>query len=261
MNRSTIFWGALLTLFGVLLLLNNFGVFGHVNIWGIIGPLFIISFGVWLVLSMVLPGPKDEKITIPVENFKRARIRIGHAAGRLKITAGVDPLNLVDGICAGGLQKEIRRETDMIDVHLSVPAQSFPGFIGPGQMDWSLALNPTVSLNLIVESGANEAVLDLQKLQVTDLQINTGASSTTVILPESSALTTAQVKSGAAAVNIVIPTGVAARIRTSSGLAAVSVATVRFPRSADGYQSPDYESAANKVDLKIETGVGAVDVR
>jgi hypothetical protein len=29
----------------------------------------------------------------------------------------------------------------------------------------------------------------------------------------------------------------------------------------DGYQSADYETAANKADLNIETGVGSIDVR
>jgi hypothetical protein len=34
----------------------------------------------------------------------------------------------------------------------------------------------------------------------------------------------------------------------------------RFPRSGDGHASPDFASAANRVDLDISGGVGAVRV-
>ena len=34
----------------------------------------------------------------------------------------------------------------------------------------------------------------------------------------------------------------------------------RFPRTLDGHASPDYEGAANRVDITIEGGVGSVRV-
>ena len=34
-----------------------------------------------------------------------------------------------------------------------------------------------------------------------------------------------------------------------------------FPAAAGGYESPDYDSAANKVDIFVETGVGSVEIR
>jgi hypothetical protein len=68
------------------------------------------------------------------------------------------------------------------------------------------------------------------------------------------------VSSGAASVNIRIPQGVAARIRWRGGLSSINVDPSRFPRFGDTYQSPDYDSAANKVDLDVEMGVGSVTV-
>ena len=58
-----------------------------------------------------------------------------------------------------------------------------------------------------------------------------------------------------------VPSGVAARIRISSGLAGVSVDAERFPRVGSEYISPDYETAENRLDLEINTGVGSVSVR
>jgi hypothetical protein len=44
-------------------------------------------------------------------------------------------------------------------------------------------------------------------------------------------------------------------------LSEISVDQNRFPRTGNGYQSADYDTAANKVDILIETGVGSVKVK
>jgi hypothetical protein len=35
----------------------------------------------------------------------------------------------------------------------------------------------------------------------------------------------------------------------------------RFPQNGNIYQSPDYATAANRLDIQVETGVGSVDIR
>jgi hypothetical protein len=58
-----------------------------------------------------------------------------------------------------------------------------------------------------------------------------------------------------------VPSGVAARIRASGGLADIRVDRDRFPRAGGVYQSADYDTAANKVDIDVEAGVGSVNIR
>jgi hypothetical protein len=57
-----------------------------------------------------------------------------------------------------------------------------------------------------------------------------------------------------------VPAGVAARIRSDSGLVDFRVDQERFPRTGDYYQSPDYDEAEHKVDLHVEMGVGSVKI-
>jgi hypothetical protein len=45
------------------------------------------------------------------------------------------------------------------------------------------------------------------------------------------------------------------------GLGSIQVDESRFPRMGDGYQSTDYATAENRVDLDIQGGVGSVHVR
>ena len=69
------------------------------------------------------------------------------------------------------------------------------------------------------------------------------------------------VQSGAASVDLNVPQGVAARIRVQSGLAGINIDPNRFPATAGGYETPGFETSANRVDIFVETGVGSVSVR
>jgi predicted membrane protein len=82
-----------------------------------------------------------------------------------------------------------------------------------------------------------------------------------VNLPIQAGYTRVEVESGAASVTLRVPEDVAARIKASGGLSEISVDQNRFPRTGNGYQSADYDTAANKVDILIETGVGSVKVK
>ena len=68
-------------------------------------------------------------------------------------------------------------------------------------------------------------------------------------------------EAGAASLTFLVPTGVAARIGTKMGLGSIQVDESRFPRMGDGYQSTDYATAENRVDLDIQGGVGSVRIR
>ena len=112
-----------------------------------------------------------------------------------------------------------------------------------------------------INTGASETSIDLTDLQVKDLKLQTGASSTTVTLPVKAGFTHVDIESGVASTNIRVPSGVAARISAHGGLSSINVDATRFPRQGDLYQSSDYDSASNKVEVKIQTGVGSIDIR
>jgi hypothetical protein len=169
--------------------------------------------------------------------------------------------DLLEGDFGGGLDLDARRNGDMLDVALRMPAQFSPVFWWPGStLDWTFHLNREVPITLELEGGASESRVDLSDLQVKELSLKTGASSTNVTLPVNAGMTQARISSGAASVNIRIPDGVAARIRWRGGLSSIQVDQARFQRIGDAYQSPDYDTAANKVDLDVEMGVGSVTV-
>jgi hypothetical protein len=90
--------------------------------------------------------------------------------------------------------------------------------------------------------------------------VQTGVSSTSITLPARAGATRATVKAGVASVHLSIPAGVAARIVGQMGLGALNVDESRFPRHGKIYESPDYASATDRLDLNVEGGLGAIDV-
>ena len=57
-----------------------------------------------------------------------------------------------------------------------------------------------------------------------------------------------------------VPAGVAARIRSRMALGSSHVNETRFPRTSSGYESPDFGTATNRVDIDVQGGVGSVRI-
>jgi predicted membrane protein len=264
MRKGTIFWGTIIILLGILLLINNIT---GIDIGKFFWPLVLILLGVWILWG-VFAAPRSfetEEATIPLEGAGEARIHIGHGAGRLRVSGGTGPDALLSGSFGGGLEQKVKREGNALDIKLNMRVSgahfAVPWMWGPGRsLDWTVNLNEGIPLSLNVETGASDTRLDLSDLRVTDLRLQTGASSSEITLPESAGHTKAVIRSGAASVKVRVPDGVAARVKATGGMADISVNKSRFPRVGGVYQSEDYATAENKVDIDIETGVGSVSV-
>ena len=103
--------------------------------------------------------------------------------------------------------------------------------------------------------------IDLTELRVEELEIDTGASNTKILLPANAGHTHVDLSGGAASILFEVPEGVAARIQVDSGLASIEINRERFPRVGGYYKSDDYETAANKVDINADFGAGALSIR
>jgi hypothetical protein len=267
MRRWNLFWGGLILVLGVLFLLNTLNIIpASINVWGIFWPTLLIILGIWF-----LAGPafnrrrmlEKTNVSIPLEGAGSAKVRLKHGAGRLNVNAGTEAGVLLSGDFSGGVEQAVSREGDQMKVKLKSPTYvwpSGPSFYFEG-LEWNINLNRDVPIRLDVDSGASSVDLDLSDLKVVEFNLETGASSSNVILPAHAGETKVRVDSGAASVDIKIPEGVAARIETSVALGSIHVDHSRFPNQGGINISPDYETAANKVDIVVKTGVGSANIR
>jgi len=265
MRDHRLFWGIVILVVGTLLLLNNLGVFSSLdlNIGELIWPLLLIVLGGWILWTSVIAPPtyETETLRVPLEGAETADVHLHQGAGVLRVQLGAESDALLDGTFSGGLKHRIQRSGGRADVHLSMPPDTIWMPWGPNvSREWDVHLSDRIPLSLQMKTGASDARLDLTELQVTELSLETGASSTEVHLPAHTDLTRVNVEGGVASVRIHVPAGVAARIRSDSGLVDFHVDQERFPRTGDHYQSPDYDEAEHKIDLYVEMGVGSVKV-
>ncbi len=266
MSRDNLFWGLLLLIAGAILLGNNLGYFSFDA--RLLWPLFIILLGVYILLGQgYYPSRSVEgqDISLPLDGATEAIVHIEHGAGRLRISGAAQKDQLLSGRfhnMAHSVDKSGKRLNARLRSTLTGGMfWIFPWNWGHRGHEWNFALNSEIPLTLDIDTGASDNQLDLSEIKLDKLDLDTGASSTSILLPKKGGHSRVEISCGAASVNIEIPSGVAADIRSESGLADISIDEQRFPRSGKHYISPDYDTAANKIDLRLETGVSSVKIR
>jgi hypothetical protein len=265
MRRSSIFWGSLLLLLGILLLLSNLGIFSF-NVWAVFWPLVLILIGARMLWGFTRrrEALQTQELSLPLEDVSQAEIQFHHGAGTLNILGQSNPGVLLSGDFYGGVEHSLSKSGSSARVRLDAPSFNaswdWIGFAPHRGFSWDIRLSPDIPLILDFRTGASESNLDLSQLKVTDLRLDTGASATNITFPANSGQTRANLHTGAAGLKIRIPDGVAAHIEVKSGLAGINIDQRRFPRTGLGYESTDFATAVNRAEIRIETGVGSVDV-
>ncbi len=131
-----------------------------------------------------------------------------------------------------------------------------------GATVWQVHLTPTVPLDISAHSAGGNVKIDLAGMLVTRLTADTGGGNMDLVLPDDvTGLRAVAAKSGAGNVTVSIPGGMAARIQATTGLGKVIV-DARFSKmDKNSYQSPDYDQAAERVEITLSSGAGNVVVK
>jgi hypothetical protein len=256
MSKGNTLWGLFLLIIGLAFLADSLG---YINVsFGLIWPLALILLGVFILFGRQLGTEDRQQVTVGLDGAKEAFIQIEHGAGRLEITGPVKGSELLSGNFSH-MELHTKRTGDQLKV--SLHSEASLGWLTGGNHEWTFGLSPNLPLQIEIDGGASDNVLDLRKLNVKRLDIDTGASSTKVTLPENAGQTAVDVDSGASSLDLIVPAGVAADIRVDSGLSSISIDETRFPRNGKHYTSPDYATATNRVDISIDTGVSSVTIK
>lgn len=279
-------WPLLLVAFGLELLLGRRvgGLVLGVALAGVVlaGTRAFAPFG-WLPAAATPGRVSQTSFSHELRGATEGAVEVQFGAGRLTVGA-LEPRTrdqlasmAYEGPEGRRPSAEYRRRGSVGELVYAVqgdgPRHAFPFLPGagdPARMDVRLA--PGVPLTLDVRAGAADSRLDLSKLRLSRLSLQTGASTTELVLPEAAGTTTAIVSGGASTLTIVVPENVAAQIRFDGGVSALDVDESRFPavedlsdgrrgRGGQRYRSPNYDSAQNRVDLRIEVGAATVTVR
>lgn len=239
---------------GLFLLLRDADIIKSEYVW----PAILIAAGVIVISGAFRRGTVEtDRIDIPLDGARRASVRIDHGGGELRVGSLTASSASVCVGSVGAVEQKVGRSGERVDIELRQRPGSWMRSLG---REFRVDFNPGVELELDVHTGASDSRLDLSGLLVNSFELKTGASSTVVYAPERGH-TRASVDAGAASVEFHVPAGVAGRITADTGLAEVDVDTSRFLPSGGGYESADYSTSVNRVELHVRGGVAGFKVR
>lgn len=257
--------GIVLVIIGILALLSGFGL--QINICGVFFALIFLWIGLRLLLvTGGAVSPEDTKrkaFVIPTEGGTSAAYEINHGMGKLKIGATQLEDVAVEGLCTGEVEPTAELRKGEVRVKIGAIESAWVKVIMPWQwhaFNWDLGLNPDLPTKLEIGTGASEVDIDLADLTITTFKLGFGGAQANVVMPRLGR-TEAKIETGASSLTVTIPEGVAARIK-EEGFGGFTVDRVRFPRVKDGvFESPDYDTAVNRVELTVEYGMASISIR
>lgn len=289
-NLGYIFFGFFAFFLGLIYLLNSLGVIIFaVNLWYLI-PIFIISFGlsflnsrnpgsiiltigvfllvmfsiiISLVASAIAPRTtlSDMPMTIlKDEHATEANINIDMLLGSLSISDGAHSNILISGnldLNSVKVETDSKMEDNLQSVKIS-SAGSAKLFGGDPKNQIDLGLNTEIPINLYLSAAASDNDIDLSRIQVKKVDINTAASNVKLKLPNS-AISSVSIKGGASSINLILPNDAGIMLDLASGLSSETL--TGFSRLNDNsYKSDNYQSAAKKINISINTGMSSLSV-
>lgn len=221
-------------------------------------PVAFILVGVWFLVASVWPGRRRavEELALPIGPSPAASVQLRFGGGVLEVGRAAPGVLL-----AGRFQGGVRYRTHGPDAVELEPDTGRGWPMSGATFQWSLGLTGEKPLDLRLDTGASRATIDLADLLVRQLELHSGAAETRLRLPRAAGATLVRTDTGVSSLLIEIPPGVGARIRSTMAMGRVDVDPARFTRYAEGWQSPDYPTAANRVDLDVRGGVGSVTIR
>ena len=207
----------------------------------------------------------------PLNGATTARVEINAGDGNLTI----DPLIGGESLLASGTLQYFEKQGTPTRTLVSRDGQAaltlkgggagqpwfrFPWSACNGATEWEIHLNPAVLSDIKAHSDGGNIKLELAGMALTRVSVDTGGGNVDVVLPDSAANLSVTARTGAGNVDVRLPGGTPARIHATTGLGK-AIIDPRFSQiDKHTYQSPDFDSAANQVEITLQSGAGNVSV-
>lgn len=228
-----------------------------------------IGFGLLISASLlalsgcnsVIPGKtKDETILVEKDDAEKLDVELQFGVGDMTVKKGAK--DWVEGTAQYNINKlaprvdyDLRGKTG--EVVIDHKGSTNVG-LGKIKNTWDIQLNEDIPMDLYVETGASEAELDLQGLQLEKLDIETGVGDLTVNLGgDWKKSFKANIETGVGETTVVLPSKVGVKLTTEEGIGSSNIED--FISKGNGvYVNEAYENADVVLEVHSEIGVGDI---
>jgi hypothetical protein len=261
-------WPLLLIIVGLDILLGRrHGVWSLISVFLVLG---LFAIGAWLVQATraVWTGETyTHSISQSINGANQAEVNIDFGVGELEISKTPASGMLIEGELDvaedESLNQKYTTQDNIAYIELgSIGTQYYPSWVfnnwGDRSRDWTLNLTGEIPIDLSIDTGVGQAVINLEGIQLEDLNIDSGIGETRVYLPSSGSFN-AWISLGIGQLVVYIPEDLNVRIHIDTGLGDTSVSG-SYIQSGDVYYSPGFDETGEWVELYLDGGIGEVRV-
>lgn len=202
-------WPLILTLVGVVLLLDNFLLLGDFNVFTLWPLLLVMAGGVLLLRGDFIPDDSARTFGITRGNIESAILEIRAGDIDVHLWALDRPERLIAGKYAANAQPNLN--VDDVHAHLQFNRAATSPLIFA---DWELALAQDIPWHILTTSHIGQIQADLSKLITEGGVIATGMGDIHLTTPEET-LTPLKVQTNLGRITVKTPIGYKTRIRVS----------------------------------------------
>lgn len=258
MRSSSVIWGGILVILGVLFLLANL----NINIrWDIVWPVVLILVGVWFLAARIGPGGNfaDVDGAESRDGITRATLDLALGAGRLEVrSADLGDQLYRTHIEHQGSSPDVRLDRATATVKIST---RFDWFMGARRLKIDTQVSDAVTWDVKCATGAIRGEFDLATAQLASFDCRTGASRVTVNLPAPKGVVPVRIDGGALRVDLVRPAGAAIKVQSSGGALQLHA----DGSSQDGFgnrewRSSGFEGASDRYEVSVAGGALNVNI-
>jgi hypothetical protein len=191
---------------------------------------------------------------------EHATFRLQSGAGKFIIRDTTTQLVKAQTEVSFGKYDMSREQSDnSTEVTLDFRGRSRNWNFGHGRNRAEVQLNTAPIWNVYVDVGAASANFDLTPYKVEELRLNAGASSLRVRLGDRSEETRVRIKTGASSTTVEVPESVGCEVRLQTALSGKRIRGFEKV-SSNRYQTTNFEDAAKKISIDVEAGVSQITV-
>ena len=227
---------------------------------GILVALVVLGLLIW----MIVVSPADDRAvtteTISIEkeeDVDSAVFDLNTGAGSITMSGGAE--KLINGTHDSNFltyEQETKVEDGIQTVAFDGKG-SWRGFRGDGVNDLDLTFNNDTPLKVVIDSGAVDIDLDFSAVMLTDLDVNTGASSVDLTMGDLVEMSSVSIDAGVSSVKVTLPKTIGAKVNLESGLTSRDLENFTEVDS-NNFQSENYDESEKKVNFDIDLGVSSL---
>jgi hypothetical protein len=204
---------------------------------------------------------QSESQTVELDNADAVRAEITMGAGDLQVTGGAQEL-LQAGFTynVARLEPEVKYTGGTLTVR-QPNAEGLPALQGITDFrnEWDLRFNDEVPMDLRLDMGAGTSDLQLADLSLTGLDINLGASESTIDLSGDWARDLdVAIDAGAADITVRLPKEIGVRVEVEAGPTVVNAPGLT--KDGNVYTNAAYGVSDVTLQIDLQAGIGAINL-